>query len=97
MGAESVQVSVPGEAPPMEARFFCRDCRLLLEECVQIGYVLVDNKDKEHIVVYPVEDGIEFAVRCYQVTVTHIQEKNEYEVFVLGTYDLGESIEKAKD
>lgn len=86
LGAESVTVTIPVKSDGLDRSFFCNSCWELLVNFEKHGYVLVDLKDTEQPVIYHIEDGIAFSVRCYEVTVQILSETNEYEISVIGTY-----------
>lgn len=71
----------------MEQRHFCITCRQLLSAHEKDGYVLVDLKNTEQPVVYSIDDGVNISVRCYEVSVKLLDESNEYEIAVIGTYN----------
>lgn len=87
LGAESVTITIPIKNERMEQRHFCIACRQLLSAYEKDGYVLVDLKNAEQPVVYSIDEGVNFSVRCYEVSVKLLDESNEYEITVLGTYN----------
>lgn len=86
LGAESVTVTIPVKSDRLDRSFFCNSCRELLVNFEKHGYVLVDLKDTEQPVIYRIEDGTAFSVRCYEVAVQILSETSEYEISVIGTY-----------
>lgn len=84
LGAESVTVKVPKKAEPMEAKFFCQDCRNILSD--YSGYVLIDLKDTEKPIVYEIAPST-FSIRCYDICIKALDEEEKYEIYILGTLD----------
>ena len=87
LGAESVTITIPTKNERMEQRHFCNICRQLLSAYEKAGYVLVDLKNTEQPVVYAIDEGVNFSVRCYEVSIKLLDESNEYEIAVIGTYN----------
>ena len=77
-------VTVPDGVEKYEEKYFCSACRELLEAYAQSGFVLADLREPETPTIYPVEDGTEFEVRCYKVSVIEDAE-GELDITVLGT------------
>ena len=48
---------------------FCHDCRGLLAKTAKEGYALLDLYDLEKIQAFPVENGAEYTIRVYTVSV----------------------------
>lgn len=86
LGAESVTITVPVKADTLDQRYFCNGCRELLSDFKKDGYVLADLKNIAQPVLYSIEDGTSFSVRCYDVTVRILDEADKYEIVILGTY-----------
>lgn len=81
-------VYVPVRAEKCNEQYFCISCRTLLSEYTNEGYVLADLQCPDRPVLYPVEDGTEFSIRCYEVTISS-KEKDELDIQVIGTIELG--------
>lgn len=66
----SCHATLPEELEPMNAAYFCYDCRRLLADTDRYGYVLADLHDLDNITAYLIEDGAEYTIRDYVVTVS---------------------------
>lgn len=86
LGAESVTITIPVKADTLDQRHFCNACRELLNGFEKDGYVLADLKNIDQPVLYSIEDGTSFSVRCYDVTVKILSEENKYEINIIRTY-----------
>ena len=64
--------------------FFCHDCRALLADTATEGYVLLDLYNLENIQAYAVEDGAEYTIRDYTVSVYKDKENGGLSVEVTG-------------
>lgn len=78
-------VYVPLDAESYDEQFFCNDCRERLSGFIGDGYVLADLREPEAPVLYPVVVGERFSFRCYEVTVTEREDKDELDITVIGT------------
>lgn len=78
------QATVPNGVEKYEEKYFCSTCRELLEPYAHCGFVLADLRNPETPTIYPVEVGMEFEVRCYQVSVIEDAE-GARDITVLGT------------
>lgn len=81
-------VYVPARTEKYNEQHFCSSCRTLLSEYTNKGYALADLQCPDSPVLYPVEDGKEFSIRCYEVTISS-KEKDELDIQVIGTIELG--------
>ena len=64
---------------------FCKSCRVLLTGC-GTGYVLADLYERGTPSVFAIEDGLSFSVRCYDIAVSYNEEKELFEMVIVGTY-----------
>ena len=80
-----MEVDIPIDRQKMDRSYFCNACRELLKPYRNDGYVLMDNHDKADIKIYPIEDGAEYEIRCYQISVTKDLEKNQLNLLEVGT------------
>lgn len=80
-------VYVPLDTDEYDEQFFCNACRELLSDYADDGYVLADLREPETPVLYPVVVGEEFSVRCYEVSVTEREDKDELDITVIGTIE----------
>ena len=76
-------VSVPKKSEKYDEQYFCFSCRGLLEDYSKEGYALVDLRTPDAPMVYPVEEGTTFTVRCYTVTIT--EDDTELDIAVVGS------------
>lgn len=77
-------VTVPEKIEKYDEQYFCTSCRGLLDAYSGDGFVLADLKEPSTPVLFPVEDGSSFEVRCYTVTVTKTEDK-ELDICVIGS------------
>lgn len=77
-------VTLPKEQDNMAPVFFCRDCRNLLAETAQRGYVLLDLYDLQDIAAYPVNAGAEYEIRDYAVSIQRSKGSQGLSVIVQG-------------
>ena len=86
LGAESVTITVPTKADKLDQKHFCVSCRALLNECKSSSYVIVDLKDTKNPLLYTIENGSFFSIRCYDILITLLEDDNRYEILIVGTY-----------
>ena len=86
LGVESVTITIPARSDKLDRNYFCNSCRELLADYEKDGYILVDLKNTEQPVIYRIDDGTAFSLRCYEVAVQKLDEASEYEISVVGTY-----------
>ena len=67
---------LPGEEEPMDPVHYCRNCRAILARAATTGYVLLDLFHLDEIEAYPIEEGAEYNIRIYSVSVTRDLENN---------------------
>jgi len=60
---------VPDEYEPLDPANYCYDCRVLLADTAVEGFVLLDMLDPDNIQVYTIENGAEYTIRDYTVSV----------------------------
>ena len=76
---------LPGEeGEPMDPEHYCRNCRAILARAATTGYVLLDLYHLDEIEAYPIEEGAEYNIRIYSVSVTHDIENNYLTVTNIG-------------
>lgn len=63
---------------------FCHDCRVLLAETDNEGYALLDLYDLEDIQAFAIEDGAEYTIRDYTVSIYKDKENSGLSVEVTG-------------
>lgn len=74
-----IEVDVPTEGDRKNNSFFCERCWKILDE-YEDGYVLIDLYDLGNPVVYDIEDGATYKIRCYQIQITTEREIDVYHV-----------------
>lgn len=80
-----MELDVPKQSEPLLKTSFCKECRKILNG-VGTGYVLADLYDRGNPVVYPIVDGMDFELRCYDVSAAYDAEENDYNLLLIGTY-----------
>lgn len=68
----------------IDSSYFCRSCRTLLAETATAGYLLVDLYDPDRIMAYAIEDGAEYTIRDYTVSISTQDELNGLSIDVTG-------------
>lgn len=77
-------VDIPMKTESMKPSNFCSDCRALLEDYQEQGYVLVDLYEEDEIYIYSISEEAEYTIRDYKITIIENAEATELEVEVLG-------------
>ena len=77
-------VDLPIETKGLKVSHFCSDCRALLKEHSENGFVLADLYIEDVIEIYPVAIGEDYIIRDYQITVSETEDQSEMELVVLG-------------
>lgn len=86
-------VTIPKEANYINPSLYCLDCRAKIGEAIdgvgitEVGYVLADMYDLEHIRIYSIIDGSEYDIRGYTVKVSKDKEDSGLMVSVTGYFD----------
>lgn len=80
-----MELDIPMQSEPLLKTKFCKECRKLLTG-VGTGYVLADLYDRGNPLIYPVVDGLDFELRCYDVSAAYDAEENDYNLLLIGTY-----------
>lgn len=76
---------LPGEeGEPMNPVHYCRNYRTILARAATTGYVLLDLYHLDEIEAYPIEEGAEYNIRIYSVSVTRDLENNHLIVTNIG-------------
>ena len=68
---------------------FCHDCRALLADTATEGYALLDVYDLENIQAYAVENGAEYTIRDYTVSIYKDKENGGLTAFSLIMDEIG--------
>lgn len=82
----SSHVTLPKEREWMliDPSYFCRNCRTLLADTSTTGYILVDLYNLDKIITYAIEDGAEYTIRDYAVSISIQNELNCLSIDVTG-------------
>ena len=76
---------LPGEeGEPMDPEHYCRNCRAILARAATTGYVLLDLYHLDEIEAYPIQEGAEYNIRIYSVSVTRDIENNYLTITNIG-------------
>ena len=60
------------------------DCRVLLKDHAENGFVLADLYVEDAIDIYPATVGADYTIRDYRITVSEAKVRSEMELIVLG-------------
>ena len=82
----TAQVTVPKRRSRIAEKYFCANCRAILKEIADRGYVLLDLYDLGHIRAYSIHDGASYSVRDYSVDIYRVKEPDGLHVKVTGSY-----------
>lgn len=86
-------VTIPKEANYINPSLYCMGCRAKIAGVIdgagitEVGYVLADMYDLEHIRIYPIIDGSEYDIRGYTVKVSRDKGDSGLMVSVTGYFD----------
>lgn len=88
LGADRVELDAPTKMTGMLDGLFCNECRKLLRDNKCQGYILADLRNPETPVVWKIEDGTSFSVRCYDVEISKSDESDKLKIVMTGTLDI---------
>lgn len=77
-------VDLPIETKGLKVSHFCSDCRVLLKDHAENGFVMADLYVEDAIDIYPVTVGADYTIRDYRITVSETKVRSEMELIVLG-------------
>lgn len=77
-------VDLPIETKGLKVSHFCLDCRVLLKDHAENGFVLADLYVEDAIGIYPATVGADYTIRDYRITVSEAKVRSEMELIVLG-------------
>ena len=77
-------VDLPIETKGLKVSNFCLDCRVLLKDHAENGFVLADLYVEDAIDIYPATVGADYTIRDYRITVSEAKVRSEMELIVLG-------------
>lgn len=77
-------VDLPIETKGLKVSHFCLDCRVLLKDHAENGFVLADLYVEDAIDIYPATVGADYTIRDYRITVSETKVRSEMELIVLG-------------
>jgi len=81
LSTHTCEVTLPEESDPMNAAYFCRDCRAKLAEIATAGYVLADLQDTNDFRLYPIAAGAAYEICGHAVTVSQDAKTERLTVF----------------
>lgn len=81
------RMPLPLKTEKMRNKYFCQDCRKLLSSVTDRGFVLLDLYDLEQIKAYPIDNGAEYMVRDYKISVA--TQGEELVILVKGNLNFG--------
>ena len=84
---QTCRIYLPLEAPSLRQKHFCKECRVVLREFKEAGFVLADVYDRDDVKVYGIPEGATYTIRDYDVTVRWNEEVEDLEVLVQGTIE----------
>lgn len=58
-----------------------------MDDYKRCGYVLSDVRNPEAPILYPIEEGTSFSLRCYEVEMGKNEEDDSYELMIRGTFN----------
>ena len=82
--SHTFKIDIPREIETMNIGRFCCDCRVLLAETNNSGFAIVDCFDLGNMKAYNIENGAEYAIRDYTVSVNEETRINQLSVTVCG-------------
>lgn len=77
-------VDLPIETKGLKVSHFCLDCRVLLKDHAENGFVLADLYVEDAIDIYPATVGADYTIRDYRITVSEAKVRSEMELIVIG-------------
>lgn len=77
-------LDLPIETKGRKVSHFCLDCRVLLKDHAENGFVLADLYVEDAIDIYPATVGADYTIRDYRITVSETKVRSEMELIVLG-------------
>ena len=80
-----MELDVPKAVEPLCKTAFCKSCRTLLTGA-DSRYVLADLYAPGNPVIYPVIDGLDVKMRCYEATAVYDADEKDYDLLLIGTY-----------
>lgn len=72
-----IELEVPMVGNEKRISHYCGSCRERLED-YQSGFVLLDIYDLKNPIIYRIEDGASYEIRCYKIEVSTIMESENY-------------------
>lgn len=82
-GNAVIEVDIPN-ADKTSSPALCKECKALLQKGYKGRYVLADLYDKESKTLIPIENGTAMTLRCYEISMSQIEEKDGIHVVVQG-------------
>jgi len=78
-----IELEVPMVGNKKRISHYCDNCREHLED-YQSGFVLLDIYDLNNPIIYRIEDGASYEMRCYKIEISANQEDQNYLLCVDG-------------
>lgn len=85
-GSRTIEIKVP-TADQISAPALCENCRKMLNGDYTGRYALADLYDNNSKVLYPIQDGADRVLRCYEITMSQNEENDGIVVVVQGKLD----------
>ena len=79
-----IELEVPMEGNRKRLSHYCDSCRKRLDD-YQSGFVLLDVYNMNNPIIYRIEDGASYEMRCYKIEISANQEKESFLLRVDGT------------
>lgn len=84
--ADHIEITVPKNSGRLNLRHFCKLCRSRLSAHSKSGYVLVDLKNPDNPIIYPINSSTSISVRCYYASIQENIQDNKYLLTILGLH-----------
>lgn len=79
-----IELEVPIVGNKKRVSHYCDSCRKRLED-YQSGFVVLDIYDLKNPIIYRIEDGASYEMRCYTIRISENQEKECFLLRIDGT------------
>ena len=79
-----IELEVPMEGNKKRIFHYCDSCRKRLED-YQSGFVVLDIYDLKNPIIYRIEDGASYEMRCYKIGISASKEKESLLLRIDGT------------
>lgn len=82
-----LNIDIPADEKPIKRRLYCKECREVLAKTADNGYAILDLYDRSAPVVFPIQDGMEYTLRCYEISINMNVEKHVYHLEISGNLE----------